>query len=308
MAAKYGDAIGWSKTNTYDIKNFSNATNQTRLHHEVGKARQTLIDDAAEEKLMKQRGYSPRQAIVASFEAEHGRKWDIPEELVEFRAHILKKKKIHVVSVKQYKFASTKKPAADKAREPQATVFEHIRACIDIAEWQRHIEVYTRAHTVNPKGGADIPGCTGDEDEEDWLPRRDETEAQARKREGVLRWAKTMIGLNDIEVFNLTEGNPSRRDSTSAESDPKANVKAKQAEINKDKQERAEQVAEEANKRAAKKASPPPCAPLLTLPSPHPSHPARTGEGRGGVITPQGEGEGRACSTGAIPVRHAVQR
>ena len=111
-----------------------------------------------------------------------------------------------------------------------------------------------------------------------------------------------------IQIFNLTEGNPSRRDSTSAESDPKANVKANQAEINKDKQERAEQVAEEANKRAAKKASPPPCAPLLTLPSPHPSHPARTGEGRGGVITPQGEGEGRACSTGAIPVRHAVQR
>ena len=93
MAAKYGDAIGWSKTNTYDIKKISNATNQTRLHHEVGKARQTLIDDAAEEKLMKQRGYSPRQAIVASFEAEHGRKWDIPEELVEFRAHILKKRK-----------------------------------------------------------------------------------------------------------------------------------------------------------------------------------------------------------------------
>ena len=25
MAAKYGDAIGWSKTNTYDIKNFSKA-------------------------------------------------------------------------------------------------------------------------------------------------------------------------------------------------------------------------------------------------------------------------------------------
>ena len=93
------------------------------------------------------------------------------------------------------------------------------------------------------------PPPLNDEEEAAEAEVEGETVASLKKKVGVVRWAKAMIALNDIEMHVLMAIGEGRHNSQ----DPKANLHAKQEEIRKAQVEKAQAMAAAAAEAKRKK-------------------------------------------------------
>ena len=246
-AMKYGDAVSYEKTNTYDMKGFVNATNHGRLVKEVEKARELLI------KFEKEAELTTKWGMVHKDQLELGSA-QIPENevYIDFRIAKLGKKECILWSTKLWPHARPAKGGGTKGKGkggrgtvPPAAVSKAICIKTTREQWEDMIQRYDNCHSTSPNP----PVFTDDDEEAAEAEVEGENAATKRKRVGVTTWAKAMIALNDIEMHILMAIGEGRHNSQ----DPKANLHAKQEEIRKAQVEKAKAVAEAAAEVRRKK-------------------------------------------------------
>lgn len=175
-ALRYGDEVLFSKTNTYALKDFHNATNHAKLLLEVNRARALKKTMREETDLRIKHGYIPRTALEDTGA-------DIPESelLVAFSCWKLKKNKVAIWSVKEYPHAvaaaaGRSRGAAARAAAPPARQLKAIAREVSREEWSRLIVKFSEAHNGrNPPPGHGV----GDDD---GLDDGDEAATKKRRR------------------------------------------------------------------------------------------------------------------------------
>ena len=202
-AMKYGDAVSYEKTNTYDIKGFVNATNHGRLIKEVEKARELLI------KFNKEAELTTKWGMVHKDQLDLGSA-QIPENevYIDFRIAKLGKKECILLSTKLWPHArpakgggrgTNGKGKGGRGTAPPAAVSKAICIKATREQWEAMIARYDSCHSMSPNP----PVFADDEEEAAQAEVEGENAATKRKRAGVIKWAKAMIALNDIEMHIL---------------------------------------------------------------------------------------------------------